>query len=65
MARSGERVMVVARRDFDAQTFDAKGDLFSLMQDLTLVAMVGIVDPPRPRPRMPSPSAIAPAFRCA
>ena len=48
MAAAGERVMVVARRDFDPQTFDPQGDLLGLVQDLTLLAMVGIVDPPRP-----------------
>jgi len=48
MARAGERIMVVARRDFDPQTFDRQGDLLGLVNDLTLLAMVGIVDPPRP-----------------
>lgn len=47
MAKAGERVMVVARKDFDPQTFDPKGKLFESMNDLTLLAMVGIVDPPR------------------
>jgi Ca2+-transporting ATPase len=47
MAAEGQRVMVVARRDFDPQTFNPKGDLLGLVQDLTLLAMVGIVDPPR------------------
>ncbi len=47
IAKSGERVMVVARRDFEPQTFDPKGDLISQVKDLTLLAMVGIVDPPR------------------
>ena len=47
MAQAGERVMVVARRDFDPQTFDAKANLLEQMTDLTLLAMVGIVDPPR------------------
>ncbi len=47
MAAAGERVMVVARRDFDPTTFDPKGNLLDLVQDLTLLAMVGIVDPPR------------------
>ena len=52
MAKAGERVMVVARRDFDPATFDPKGPagdgkLIGLMTDLTLLAMVGIVDPPR------------------
>jgi Ca2+-transporting ATPase len=48
IAKAGERVMVVARRDFDPQSFDPKGDLIGLVNDLTLLAMVGIVDPPRP-----------------
>ena len=47
MAKKGERVMVVARRDFDAATFDPNGNLLDLVNDLTLLAMVGIVDPPR------------------
>ncbi len=47
MAKEGERVMVVARRDFDPHTFNPNGDLISLVNDLTLLAMVGIVDPPR------------------
>jgi P-type Ca2+ transporter type 2C len=51
MAEGGERVMVVARRDFDPATFDRAGDLLSLVDDLTLLAMVGIVDPPRPEAR--------------
>src|SRR5688572_3522472 len=52
MARAGERVMVVARRDFDPQTFDPKGKLLDLVKDLTLLAMVGIVDPPRPEAKL-------------
>ena len=47
MAKAGERVMVVARKDFDPATFDPKGKLIDLVKDLTLLAMVGIVDPPR------------------
>ena len=51
MAEAGERVMVVARRDFDPQTFDPKANLIDQVKDLTLIAMVGIVDPPRPEAR--------------
>ncbi|HMN26625.1 MAG TPA: HAD-IC family P-type ATPase, partial [Caldilineaceae bacterium] len=52
MAKAGERVMVVARRDFDPQTFDPKGKLIDLVKDLTLMAMIGIVDPPRPEAKV-------------
>ncbi len=48
MANSGQRVMVVAQRDFDPATFRPDGDLLPQVTDLTLLAMVGIVDPPRP-----------------
>jgi Ca2+-transporting ATPase len=47
IAAAGQRVMVVGRRDFDPQTFDATANLIDDMHDLTLLAMVGIVDPPR------------------
>ncbi len=51
MAKAGERVMVVARKDFDPATFDPKARLIDTMHDLTLLAMVGIVDPPRTEAR--------------
>jgi Ca2+-transporting ATPase len=51
MAKAGERVMVVARRDFDPATFDPKAKLIALVDNLTLLAMVGIVDPPRAEAR--------------
>ena len=47
IAKAGERIMVVARKDFDPASFDPKAKLIDLMQDLTILAMVGIVDPPR------------------
>jgi P-type Ca2+ transporter type 2C len=47
MARKGERVMVVAERDFDPDFFEPGGHLLEQITDLTLLAMVGIVDPPR------------------
>jgi Ca2+-transporting ATPase len=43
--------MVVAQREFDPATFDKDGNLIDLVTDLTLLAMVGIVDPPRPEAR--------------
>jgi Ca2+-transporting ATPase len=51
IAKAGERVMVVARRDFDPGTFDPGSNLIDEIKDLTLLAMVGIVDPPRSEAR--------------
>jgi Ca2+-transporting ATPase len=48
LGKKGLRVMATARRDFDAASFDPGADLLGLMTDLTLLALVGIVDPPRP-----------------
>ena len=49
IAKAGERVMVVAQRDFDPATLRRRRRPAStLVHDLTLLAMVGIVDPPRP-----------------
>jgi len=47
MAGEGLRVLAVARRDFDPATFDPAGDLLALVAELELLALVGIVDPPR------------------
>jgi P-type Ca2+ transporter type 2C len=47
IAEAGERVMVVAQRDFEPGSVQAGDDLIGLVQELTLLAMVGIVDPPR------------------
>ncbi|TWD79993.1 Ca2+-transporting ATPase [Kribbella amoyensis] len=56
MAEAGQRVMVVAQRDFDPAVFEAaSGDgstLLRMIEDLTLLAMVGIVDPPRPEAKV-------------
>ena len=43
----GLRVMVAARRDLDPTEFDPNGDLLSLVKDLQMTAMVGMIDPPR------------------
>src|SRR5207244_1962853 len=48
LGRQGLRVMAVAHRDLDPVSFDASGDLLSQVRDLTMLALVGIVDPPRP-----------------
>ena len=58
LANKGLRVMATARKDFDPASFDENGDLLELMDDLTLLALVGIVDPPRPTAK----SAIATAL---
>ena len=47
MAGEGLRVLAVARRDFDPATFDPQADLLALVEQLELLALVGIVDPPR------------------
>ncbi len=48
LGKRGLRVMAVARKDLDPATFDPSGDLLSLVTDLTMLALVGIIDPPRP-----------------
>jgi P-type Ca2+ transporter type 2C len=48
----GLRVMALARRDFDPATFEpTAADLLPLINELTLLALVGIVDPARPEAR--------------
>ncbi len=47
LGREGLRVMATAQRDLDPKSFDPTADLLPLVSDLTLLAIVGIVDPPR------------------
>jgi P-type Ca2+ transporter type 2C len=49
--QEGLRVMATARRDLDPLTFDPQTDLLQLLTELELLALVGIVDPPRPGAR--------------
>jgi len=51
LGRQGLRVMALARKDFDPASFDPSSDLLSLVSGLTLLVLVGIVDPPRPEAR--------------
>jgi Ca2+-transporting ATPase len=51
LASEGLRVLAVAYRDFDPSTFDPSGNHLDEVQDLTLVAFAGIVDPPRKEAR--------------
>ncbi|MBO0893188.1 MAG: cation-transporting P-type ATPase, partial [Acidimicrobiales bacterium] len=48
LGEHGLRVLATARKDWDPATFDPGADLLSLVSDLELLALVGIVDPPRP-----------------
>ncbi len=48
MGEQGLRVMATARKDFDLAAFDPGADLLRLVTGLELLALVGIVDPPRP-----------------
>ncbi len=47
LAADGMRVLAVAQRDFDPAAFDPGADLLALVAELDLVALIGIVDPPR------------------
>jgi Ca2+-transporting ATPase len=51
LGKQGLRVLALARKDFDPASFDPNADLLPLVNDLTLLALVGIVDPPRPEAR--------------
>jgi P-type Ca2+ transporter type 2C len=51
LGAQGLRVMATAQRDFDPGKFDPGADLLPLVADLSLLAIVGIVDPPRAEAR--------------
>jgi P-type Ca2+ transporter type 2C len=57
LGEQGLRVLATARKDFDPATFDPNADLLPQIDGLTVLALVGIVDPPRPQAK----SAIAEA----
>jgi P-type Ca2+ transporter type 2C len=48
LGEQGLRVLATARKDFDPAVFDPAADLLPLVAGLELLALVGIVDPPRP-----------------
>ncbi|HEX6789035.1 MAG TPA: HAD-IC family P-type ATPase, partial [Gaiellaceae bacterium] len=48
LGEQGLRVLATGRKDFDPDSFDPSADLLPLLDGLTLLALVGIVDPPRP-----------------
>ncbi len=51
MAGSGLRVLALATRSLPADTFQANADLFQYIKELTFIALVGLMDPPRPEAR--------------
>ncbi len=50
-AAQAMRVLALATTTLPAASFDADGDLMASIRDLTLIALVGIIDPPRPEAR--------------
>jgi Ca2+-transporting ATPase len=48
LGEQGLRVLATGRKDFDPAAFDPAADLLPLVAGLELLALVGIVDPPRP-----------------
>ena len=52
LGAKGLRVMATGRKDFDPATFDPDADLLPLLDGMTLLALVGIVDPPRPAAKL-------------
>jgi Ca2+-transporting ATPase len=63
LGEQGLRVMATARRDFDPASFDPAADLLPLITDLEMLALVGIVDPPRPTARAAIATAKAAGIR--
>ena len=51
LAERAMRVLAVAGRTIPAGDFDPAGDLLAWADDLTLIGLIGIIDPPRPEAR--------------
>jgi Ca2+-transporting ATPase len=51
MAADGLRVLAVATKDIPVRTFESARDVSELVSDLSLVGLVGMMDPPRPEAR--------------
>jgi Ca2+-transporting ATPase len=51
LASEGLRVMAVGSRDIPKSSFDPNGDLMKQVDELEMLALVGIVDPPRKEAR--------------
>jgi Ca2+-transporting ATPase len=63
LGEQGLRVLATAYRDLPPEHFDPDGDLLETIQSLTLLAVVGIVDPPRPQAKAAIASAQAAGIR--
>ena len=63
LGQQGLRVITIARKDFDPAAFDPGADLLGLVTGLELLALVGIVDPPRPTARASIATAKAAGIR--
>jgi Ca2+-transporting ATPase len=63
LAREGLRVIATARKDFPRDEFDAGADPLALLDGLTLLTLVGIVDPPRPQAKAAIATARAAGIR--
>ena len=48
LGSQGLRVLATGRKDFDPASFDPSAAMLPLLEGLTVLALVGIVDPPRP-----------------
>jgi len=51
LAGQAMRVLALAGKTLLAKDFDPAGDLMTHVRDLTLVGLIGIIDPPRPEAR--------------
>jgi Ca2+-transporting ATPase len=51
LGEQGLRVLATGRKDFDPSTFDPSADLLPALDGLTVLTLVGILDPPRTEAR--------------
>jgi Ca2+-transporting ATPase len=63
LGQQGLRVIATARKDLDPAAFEPAADLLPLVTGLELLALVGIVDPPRPTARASIATAKAAGIR--
>jgi Ca2+-transporting ATPase len=63
LAEQGLRVLATARKDFEVGAFDPAADLLPLVDGLTLLSLVGIVDPARPEAKAAIATAVSAGIR--